>query len=419
MVMILRNKKAGKWRVLGLFFIFLGALISLFPGISTAQFNQQFEIEKHHLAGENFFDWKAYQMPTAWRYQWRFTENGFNTTIGSLSQDQFFFKQELRFHTSLTPSISFSYHQYREEFYREDPLYQEVGFRYGTDYGVSLMGFPTHEKRGNSAGAALLYGKAFSTHYIKLSRLLQNFMYNEKNTGDEKNSVTDEYSEAPVMDQIEIQYLWDNRVFLAAKLDYEHQAILKANDGSSEKRYSGHNYEVELSWMFRDANRVGFQYRDDLEHRRHVDKSGGGESISKEQTLSYEMMDLFYFYQNETDDITFGYLFSHFKNRINAIVLTDTYDFYLGSSQVYIFWRTYQGVNSRLNYGLQAGTFKLQKENSGEVVKGEEGTQLKFTFGFEFFKKGDYRLLGNSTWDLDTFLGRQWDGGNIQLHVYF
>lgn len=415
------KKKVGKnrwrkWSVLAggvcCFFIFSSPL--------SAQFNNSFDIEKHSLADENFFDWKAYQQPVAWRYQWYTTSSGLSATVGSLSQEQFFFDQELRFVTVLSPSLSFSYFQSREELYRATSLYQEVGFRYGTDYGVSISGFPTHEKKGNTVGIALSYGQYYSYRYIKIGRLMQNLMYNEKNKSDEKNTATDEYAKTPNMDEIEIQYRWDNGILLKADLEKEHKAVLKGDDGSYEKSYIAHNYEVTVDWFFQESQMIGIQYRDDVEYRKNFDTSGTSKVTTKEQKLTYGLTDLYYFNRvDSANEVTVGYLSSHFKNKIDAAVLLDTYDFDLGSDQAYLFWQRTRTPHSKMNYGVQGGRYIFKKENGGVIEDDKNGIQLKLTVGIEFYDLGQYRLLGNSTWDLDTFLYRQWDGGNIQVQVYF
>ena len=420
MFFIDRNEKGkNRWRNWKSLVVELCCLF-IFPCSLSAQFNNSFDIEKHSLANENFFDWKAYQQPVSWRYKWYTTANGFSATVGSISQEQFFLEQELRFITPLISSLSFSYFQSREELFREEPVYQEVGFRYGAEYGFSLTGFPAHEKRGNTIGYAFSYGQYHIYKYIKIGRLMQNLMYNEKNQDDDKNTVTDEYAETPTMDEVEIQYRWDNGVLLKADLEQEHKAILRGSDGSYEKSYIAHNYEVTLDWFFQENQMVGMQYRDDQEHREHLDTSGTNEVTTEEQKLAYGLTELYYFNRlDSANELTFGYLSSHFKNRIEAETLTDTYDFKLNSDQAYLFWQRERGPNSRMNYGLQGGRYLLKKENGGVVEDDENGIQIKLTFGIEFFDQGRYRLIGNSTWDLDTFLYRQWDGGNVQLQVYF
>lgn len=386
----------------------------------SAQFNNSFKIEKHSLAEENFFDWKAYQQPVSWRYQWYTTKNGFNATIGSISQEQFFFDQELRFMTSLSSDIFVSYHQSREELYRESPLYQEVRFRYGDEYGVSVIGFPAYEKKGNAVGYAFSYGHYYTYCYIKISRLMQNLMYNEKNQDDDKNDTTDEYSRTPTVDQIEIQYRWDNGVLLKANLEKEYKTVLKATDGSEEKRYEGYNYDMTLDWFF-DVNRmIGIQYRDDREDRKHLNTKGAQDITTDDQNLRFQYTDIYYFFRpDEKNELTLGYLSSLLKNQINSTTVSDAYDFRLWSAQGYMFWQQYRTENSRMNYGLQGGRYALRKDNKKVLEDDEKGIQLKFTIGIEFFDLGRYRILGNSTWDLDTFLGKQWDGGNVQFQAYF
>jgi hypothetical protein len=395
-------------------------LIFLFPGILSARFNNQFDIEKHELADENFFDWKAYQSPTSSRYQWYFTPSGFNASVGSISQERFYFEQELRFITTLSPDIFFTYFQYREELFREDALTQEVGFRYGDNYGFAITGFPTHEKRNNAIGAHIAHGHYYSDHYLKIGRLRQNLMYNEKNVSDDKHSVDEEYTDTPTMDEMEIQYRWTNGLFLKADLEKEYETVLQATDHSYQKTYSGSDIKVVLDWFFTSNQMVGLSYRDDREQRSRIDTTGMIENTTARQNLQLRWSDLYYFHRmDNADEITVGFLASRFKNKIEADLPAEQYDFNLGSQQGYIFWQHRHTTYSRMNYGLQAGRYQLYKENEGTTEEDEADIQIKFTLGIELFDGGRYRLLGNSTWDLDMFLYRQWDGGNVQLQTYF
>jgi len=42
----------------------------LLSPIAQAQFNGKFAIQRHFLDLENFLDWKSYQGPISWRYEW-------------------------------------------------------------------------------------------------------------------------------------------------------------------------------------------------------------------------------------------------------------------------------------------------------------------------------------------------------------
>ncbi|MGD9249000.1 MAG: hypothetical protein PVI60_13635, partial [Desulfobacteraceae bacterium] len=57
---------------------------------SLGYFDGDFEIQRHFLPKkENFFDWKAYQLPVAWQRKWYTVKNGIQGTAGSLSQELF------------------------------------------------------------------------------------------------------------------------------------------------------------------------------------------------------------------------------------------------------------------------------------------------------------------------------------------
>jgi hypothetical protein len=45
--------------------------------------------------------------------------------------------------------------------------------------------------------------------------------------------------------------------------------------------------------------------------------------------------------------------------------------------------------------------------------------ELKAGVGVVLQEAGSYRAFFNTTWDLDIFVHRQWDGGNVQLQWLF
>ena len=73
-----------------------------------------------------------------------------------------------------------------------------------------------------------------------------------------------------------------------------------------------------------------------------------------------------------------------------------------------------------LRYSLQAGQAELSKDLLDLDVEPEQKTmEIKAGFGFILEKAKHYRFFVNTTWDLDLFKTRQWDGGSILLQFYF
>lgn len=70
-------------------------------------------------------------------------------------------------------------------------------------------------------------------------------------------------------------------------------------------------------------------------------------------------------------------------------------------------------------YRLQVGTFDLYKENEGPVDTDDDGIDIKAGIGVIISESEHYKFLALSTWDLDLFTTRQWDGGSILFQVYF
>ncbi len=113
-----------------------------------AYFDGDFDIQRHFLPKEeNMIDWKAYQLPLAWQRKWHTVKNGFQGTSGSLSQELFYLKHDIKLQADLHKNFSLLYSQEREEFYRSEPVYQQIEARFGHGYYVSVLGFPTYEKK--------------------------------------------------------------------------------------------------------------------------------------------------------------------------------------------------------------------------------------------------------------------------------
>ena len=153
------------------------------------QFDGDFSIAKHFLEQENFLDWRAYQDLIQWRYAWYEARNGLKINVGSLSQERFYWHEDIRFQIDFHEAVTFLYELKQDEFYRATPVYQEAEFRFGRDVAFGMIGFAPHEKRYHNLGAAFEYGRRASLKYVRLSCLRMHSGFNEILKKDEKVSV--------------------------------------------------------------------------------------------------------------------------------------------------------------------------------------------------------------------------------------
>jgi hypothetical protein len=72
-------------------------------------------------------------------------------------------------------------------------------------------------------------------------------------------------------------------------------------------------------------------------------------------------------------------------------------------------------------FTAQAGRVYLLREPPSATSPGDDGNsvQMKVGAGFALIQDESYRLWFHTTWDGDTFSQRQWDGGNLQIQLFF
>ncbi|MFC1479406.1 hypothetical protein ACFL6F_02310 [Planctomycetota bacterium] len=382
-----------------------------------AQFTGNFEIEKHFLEEENFLDWKAYQDTIPWRYAWYEAANGIKTSTGSLSMQRFYFHEEIRLEFDFSDHASFLYEQRKDEFYRDDPVYHEAEFRFGKKYYFSLIGFPFHEKRFSNFGIALSYGERSSLAYIRLSYLELHASFNDINKRDDKLTGEERYFNTPVMYRFETKYLIKDKVLIECDLKYETHIGLSVPDEDTEKNYKGFDYLARVDWNINDKWLAGISFRTTQEKRWH-DSTVSSDYI--DQIMKLDGLDIYGGVKlTPKDHLTFGFLNSYFGNTIESNSTSELYDFSMKCPQVYCIWLNTRSERRKMFYSLQAGRYELYKEKKGVLNTDDDGIDIKAGVGIIMYEDGRYRFLALSTWDLDLFKERQWDGGNIQLQIYF
>jgi len=382
-----------------------------------AQFNGDFSIKKHFLEEENFLDWKAYQDTIPWRYTWYEAENGIKTSTGSLSQERFYFHEEIRLEFDFSDFASFLYGQEKDEFYSNNPVYHEAEFRFGKTYHFSLIGFPFHEKRYNNAGIALSRGKRSRFEYIRLSYLKLHAGFNDMNKRDENLSGNERYFKEPAMYRFETLYRIREKILVELDLKYEPALGLSVPDENTKQNFKGYDYFARLDWKINNKWLAGVSYRTVKENRWH------DSTVSSDYTDQVMVLDGIEIYGGihltAKDHLSFGFLNSSFENTIDSNVTQDLYDFSMKCPQIYCIWLNTRSDRRKMFYSLQAGRFELYKENMGVLDTDDDGIDIKAGVGIILYQNNRYRFLALSTWDLDLFVDRQWDGGNIQLQIYF
>lgn len=404
--------------------IALSGLVVLFwpSGHAAAQFNGDFAIEPHFLEEENFLDWKAYQNPTSWRYAWYTTRNGFSGTVGSLSQKRFLFAQEIKLDVDVGRHGTFSYFQSEDSFFRPDPIFQQVEFRLGERIYGSILGFPAHDKRLIEVGFAVGYGRRYEWEYVRYSHLDQGRYYNEKNPDDNR------YQQTPTLDRIELRRFFNERVFVQVDIKWERKARFEEFDPEMQRRYEGLEADITVDWWRGETQGlpgerlIGATWSIDREKRKQRPALPSADLPDQRQSLELSQLDIYFgTILAETDFLTLGYLDSRFRNRIRSSFEEAGFRNDLDTSQGYAVWEHDRREWLSWIFTLQAGPadFSIREGTDETKAESKESLQIKAGVGVVLTEADHYRFFFNTTWDFDLITIRQWDGGNVQIHLYF
>jgi hypothetical protein len=404
-----------------LFILLLVPCLFFVPYSASGQFKGDFEIERHYLDIENFLDWRAYQPPHSWHREWALSSTGMRASVGSISMEEFYTFNEIRFTREIGQFTTFHFHQSEESLYGTDPLYQEIEFRFGTEFGASIIGFPPHDKKTGQSGWALSYGNRFSESSIRLSVIDQYYYFNEKNKDTEKNDVDEKYLETPFFTRAEMQWMFMDRLFIKADLKQVSKAEFFMEEPEEIKTFQGSENKITLDWNTGDDNTIGVTGYSKKEERSHQPETTSEDQPDLLQNLLWEWGEVYYFFKLSGKDlITIGVLQSEFLNDIRSSYPDHRYICHITTLQIYSIWEMKRSERFSWLLSLQVGDAELEKDYIGiEETTDESNTEIKAGVGVIFMEEGNYRLFGNTTWDLDFFQTRQWDGGNVQLQILF
>lgn len=403
----------------------LGLLLGLIGGFgpvgpARAQFNGDFTVERHRLDDENFLDWKAYQFSPLWRYEAFTAPNRFQGSAGSISQERFYLYQDLRLEADLAPYLTFLYMQEADAFYRSEPLYQELELRAGRRFYASAVGWVDADKRQNHAGYALAYGERTDWNFLRYTQLHQYLLFNEKNDQGAQEPL--EYEQTPVMHRVEFRHFWGRRLLLDLTWITESEAELRNEDTAVTRRYEGSELDLTLDWWLSPSSLIGLHYFRDREERTQEPDAASAALPDLDQRLLLEWLDV---YGSSAvagrHQLTVGVLEGFFENRVRSGVADGRFRSRLTTTLAYATWE--HAATSWMHglFGLYSGEADERLRVGDDPAKSgnEDSLQVKAAAGLVLTEPGRYRVLFNSTWDLDILEQRAWDGGNVQVQIFF
>ena len=393
----------------------LGWIFLASGGLAGAQFNGDFSLHKHALDAENFLDWRAYQPPHGWRRDNDLAPNIFTGTVGSLSQKKFYSLHEIRLEKDFARYGTFLYRQREESFFRPEPIAQEVEFRIGQGVYGSVFGFPHHQKIEGHQGYALAIGKRTDWRFLRLSRLKQFVLFNVENEGDEY------FSPNPRMYRLEARGSWARHLYAQADVRREKPTTLVSPAKGQRESYQGDRLDMTLEAHWGPRMVTGIRHRAHKEQRTREPLAGGA-AASASQVLRSGWLDLYgVLTLDNGDTLESGGYRGLFENRIRSEAAEDIFDHRLLTDALYLIWDHARGNGVRWIFSFQGGRADRDKADGAFPLEAEDEvtTELKLGLGIVLEEAGSHRIFFNSTWDLDLFQHRQWDGGNVQVQLLF
>lgn len=386
-----------------------------------AQFNGNFEIRKHYLTDENPVDWKAYQLSKTRLYDWYNSQNGMLMTMGSLSLEHFYMESEARLTAEFGDYVSIMYNRTEESFYNLNPPCQEVELRVGGLFGLSFIGFPHHEKKYDNVGAAISLGNRWTWNYLRLSYLNQFFEYNDKNDNDDKQSVTDEYLKTPDMSRLEFQTFLGEHLLVKADLKQEHETKLFEKLSNETKTYSGYDYRGTLDLVFLNSWLIGITGRRDWEKRDILPDVTSDTLPDLDQTLDFRFGEVYFIiWISDDDQLSLGYYEQYYTNVIESSIDLQKYEMKTGAQQYWAKWETKTSTSFQWTFEVIAGKVHFYKDNLDRDILTDEITdQAKFKLGMTWIAGENAIFSLISSFDLDNYNERVWDGGGGNFMATF
>jgi len=391
------------------------------PHPAQAQFNGDFGIHKHTLDAENFLDWKAYQHPYAWRRALDTAPNLFRGSVGSLSKQVFYFAEQIRLEKRLGRFASIHYAEEEDAFFRPEPIDREVELRLGRDWSASVVGFPRHEKILGSQGYALAWGDRTRWDYVRLTRLEQFTLYNRETTGSPR------FEPTPLLERLEARTFWAQRVLLQLRLRNERPTALHSpapDDPTQALResYEGRKADALLDVHWSPTVVTGAVWRRYREGRTRGPLDAASAVTSASQVLRLDWADVYgVFTLPSRSTIEAGVYRGAFRNDIASAGPDEQFAHRLVTRAAYVLWDYVRSDWFRWQFSLQGGRSSHSTHDGAAPDEDSAKTrsELKAGVGVILQEVGSYRAFFNTTWDLDVFTHRQWDGGNIQLLFLF
>lgn len=367
---------------------------------------------------ENFLDLKSYEFSRRQELRWRGADNAFRVAGGSLNLDFLYSDLQIKFRKDLDERFKVQYRAEKQEFYAIKPLRHllDVSYQVWGNWHLSLIGFPTYDKRDGDFGYGVTYGDV-RRNFIRLRYLSQDVYYNDKNF--EK----DYYEIEPTEQEITFQHTfgphWVN--FRLNAHSYSEQFYPTEQLTFAQQ---GHEGKLDAEF-FRNSNYGVWGVKSQFfvfEKSRLSDTPDLAEE-DRQQLLEYHALDLFVDSIRDGLDAMVGARFDVFRNHLRDYYEPEaSVDYLIRSSQIYaVFnhpWKPHLHVNAGLYLGdtLEDFDYLLTQQSD----KTEAATESKLRLSLDWLSLSQETVARfSSTWNLDNLFGDFWDGGHMSLQTEF
>jgi len=345
--------------------------------------------------------WNAYQAPLSWAQAWERNKREFNFSSGSLSNDYFVQNSQAKFETEWTDNLSFHFVYLNQRDLEVDQSRHIIELRQKITptIKIAVYGEPSHFKRENDAGGALIYSPRPEQEH-RFYYTAHDFTRNSHNNETDKFKKNREPASVGYHSVQAFEKLWARFGF---RHDLETQWLRP-----QEQRV----FEYEKSLVYGD-----FEWR--LENRRRFELRAQWDDTYEEQTpntaastvtlkawrLQRNWLRAVYAWAADDGSVSYEasttFLHRNWKNEANHEL--DHYNFLPGFTS---YWRaTKRGEKfDRIQVGYEFGFYdKDDPYRLTAATQKNKSLEMRLQTGYEFALKNDATFLFTANFDTDDW----------------
>ena len=388
--------------------------------LNSTRLSTRYDITNHRLTQESFLHRRSYLAPLDQRAFNSKQKNYSRSSTGSLSNSQFYFSHQLQLIKELGRYASLYYQQEDNSFVYARPIAQEAGLRLFPRFHFNIFGFPSASKTSASQGVGIGYGEPYQPIFFESGILTELLLFNVENR--QSLLITPQPRKTHLRGHLQTKSWW-----LEGKFEQQRHTTLLDLGESWQRSHEGWRGQFELDWRSSSDWLVGGTWEGFLEHRSEQNVRNVASDRLRRQQMHLRIGDIYLGHIEPKGDVwELGLSQGVFSNLIHRRANLDAeenvyFDYTHKADQRYVVFKKQVSPGIQWLFSLFSGdVLTRQYLADSSTPKSEKPTdEIKLGVGTLLIKADSHRLLFNTTWDLDLQEGRQWDGGNIQLEMFF